>query len=163
MKEQPHRISATANEEYREFPLDFPAGITVDKKGILQVVMRWGLHAVVSVSPTWEVQRIIGGISAGYKDGEVEAAMFNHPQAVAVAPDNSLIISDIGNSCIRKISPSGQTSTVAGNPRKSGISNGAPETARFQVPNGVAVEANGNIIVSDSGNHVLRRILLDDS
>ena len=94
----------------------------------------------------------------GYADGTGSSAHFNSPFGVAVDAAGNSYVTDAGNSVIRKITPSGATTTVAGSPGNAGAVNGLGEIARFQEPAGIAVDSTGILYVADSGNHAIRRI-----
>jgi len=98
------------------------------------------------------------GISGGGADGVGAHARFYIPVGAAFGPDGSAYIADSGNHTIRKITTTGVVSTVAGSAGVSGAVDGAASAARFYFPQGVAVDADGNVYVSDSGNYTIRKI-----
>ena len=101
-----------------------------------------------------------GYIVGGYYDGPAEQAQFQYPTGLFVAQDGSIYVADTGNNCIRKISPDGLVTTVSG-ARTAGSTGGDLTQARFNQPLDVFLE--GNILfVSDSYNHVIRSIQLDN-
>lgn len=110
------------------------------------------------------VSTLAGRPDPGYVDGPAPAARFDGPAAVAVGADGAVYVADSRNHAIRKISPAGQVSTVAGRPvpgHFGGYADGPSHTARFCAPAGVAVLPDGGIVVADTGNHRLRRIARD--
>ncbi len=86
------------------------------------------------------------------------AAQFDSPSGIALHPSGDLILSEIGSMRLRRISPAGAVTTLAGVPGASGWRDGAGAEARFFSPQGVAVDAAGNVYVADRGNHLLRQI-----
>eukprot|EP00954_Amorphochlora_amoebiformis_P029239 1392876-Amorphochlora_amoeboformis.AAC.1 len=79
---------------------------------------------------------------------------------ICVAEDGSVMVADTGNHCIRRISPTGEVTTHAGIPGKSGADNGKPLLSRFNSPSNLAYcPVTNDIIVADNKNHLLRRIL----
>lgn len=101
------------------------------------------------------------GDGPGYQDGKLWEARFCGPNALAVGPDGALFVADSRNHRIRKISRDGQVSTVAGGGEPDGAggrADGAADAARFRFPSGVAVDRDGVIYVSDTGNHRICRI-----
>jgi MYXO-CTERM domain-containing protein len=94
---------------------------------------------------------------AGSADGTGTEARFYAPEGVAVDPAGNVYVSDTGNHKIRKISPAGVVSTLAG-AGVSGYADGTGETARFREPSGIAADATGNVYVADWGNHAIRKI-----
>ena len=101
-------------------------------------------HATVSVS--------------GHTDGSGSTARFNQPSGLAVDASGNVYVADSGNHVIRRITPSGTVSTFAGGAGIAGHADGASGTARFNTPNGVAVDAGGNVWVTELVNRTLRRI-----
>jgi sugar lactone lactonase YvrE len=98
---------------------------------------------------------------AGLVDGIGTSAQFNQPQAVAVDNSNNAYVADTGNHSIRKISPGGGVTTLAGLPGYAGSIDGTgpsvgTNTARFSSPAGLAVDSAGNVYVADTGNHTIR-------
>ena len=99
--------------------------------------------------------------SSGFVGGSATATRFNQPGFVSVDATNaSLFVSDELSHAIRKTDlPGVSFSTLAGSPNpKSGSVDGTGATARFNSPDGASVDAAGNIYVSDSGNHVIRKV-----
>jgi len=98
-------------------------------------------------------------LGAGYTgDGGVSTgALLNNPTAVYLDGAGNLYISDTGNSVIRKVTPAGIISTVAGN-GVAGYLDGPALQAEFNNPKGIAVDANGNVYVADSDNCMVRMV-----
>lgn len=101
----------------------------------------------------------LGG--AGHVDGIGAIARFSAPTGIAVDSAGNAYVADTGNEVIRRITPSGGTSTVAGAPGMAGSSDGPAADARFRQPVGVAIDTGGNLYVADTGNHTIRRIAPD--
>jgi sugar lactone lactonase YvrE len=93
---------------------------------------------------------------AGSSDGVGTNATFNSPQALAVDTNGNLFIADTGNNMIRKIDTNGNVITLAGG--IVGYQDGQGGSAKFNSPEGIAVDTNGLIYVSDTSNNVLRLI-----
>lgn len=96
--------------------------------------------------------------NAGLVNGMLESAKFSSPTAIVTRPDGKVCIADRGNHCIRLLDLSSNTvSTIAGS-TVPGAANGQGTTASFNSPEGLAVDANGNLYVADTGNSIIRRI-----
>jgi sugar lactone lactonase YvrE len=95
---------------------------------------------------------------AGYQDGTGAGARFNDPMGLARDAQGNLYICDARNHVIRKVTPAGVVSTLAGMPGEAGAANGIGEAARFNFPADIAVSPTGILYVADSGNHCIRKI-----
>lgn len=95
---------------------------------------------------------------SGHLDGTVLAARFSDPVGLALDSGGNLWVADSGNHCLRRISPTGIVSTVAGSPGVPGSTDGTGSLARFDTPSALAAAADGTLYVSDTGNHTIRRI-----
>lgn len=102
------------------------------------------------------VAGVIGG--TGNQDGIGSAARFNGPSSVAVDSFGNLYVADAGNYTIRKITPEGVVTTLAGKAGQPGSEDGVGDNARFGCPFSVAVDPSNNIIVADTGNNTIRKI-----
>ncbi len=88
------------------------------------------------------------GSTAGYADGLGTAAQFLYPYGVAVDANDNVYVADRYNQRIRKITPQGAVSTIAGS--TAGFADGNGANARFNYPNDLIVDASGNIFVADT-------------
>ena len=94
----------------------------------------------------------------GDRDGPGAGARFNSPQGLAADSAGNVFIADRDNQTIRKISPDGTVSTLAGVAGSAGASDGKGPKALFFRPSGIAVDASGNVFVSDTRNFTIREI-----
>jgi sugar lactone lactonase YvrE len=136
-------------------------GLAVDESGNLfaATTPELGCGTVRKISMTGEVTTFAGSAEeAGSADGIGSAARFNSPTGVAVDQAGNLYVADWGNNTIRKISRFGLVSTLAGQARQSGSSDGIGSAARFYGPSAVAVDSTGNIFVADTWNFTIRKI-----
>ena len=93
----------------------------------------------------------------GFKDGQGDAARFNSITWLALERDGSVLVSDCDNHSVRRVSPHGQVTTVAGN-GVQGFADGVGAAARLYGPNGIEVDRQGLIYVADSENHCIRTV-----
>lgn len=97
--------------------------------------------------------------TSGSVNGTGTAAQFNQPWGVAVDGVGNVYVADTLNHTIRKITPAGVVTLLAGVPNSSGSTDGASGTARFSRPTGVAVNSAGTVVlVADYNNHSIRQI-----
>jgi sugar lactone lactonase YvrE len=117
-------------------------------------------HAIRKITPNGAVSTLAGG-QPGYVDGVGTSARFNGPRAIALGRDGSLYVADTSNGVIRKVTPTGAVTTIAGKKWFGGIQSnlqdGPATEATFNFPSGIAVDANGVVYVSDR-NNLIRRI-----
>jgi sugar lactone lactonase YvrE/Tol biopolymer transport system component len=137
--------------------LSDPQGVAIDAAGDLYIADN---GRVREVSPSGTITTVAGGGNSGLGDGgPATAAELNAPIGLAVDAAGDLYIVDAGNQRVRKVSPSGTITTVAGG-GNSGLGDGGPATAsELFHPFGVAVDAAGNLYVSDAGNGRVREVL----
>ena len=140
--------------------LSDPFGVAVASDGSIYFTDAGDHNRIQKITPDGNVITIAGGAMEGFGDGAEGKALFNSPSAIAIAPDGNLIIADTGNNRIRRLTPTGQASTVAGD-GTAGYADGAANQAQFSGPIGVAVDARGNIYVADSYNDRIRLITPD--
>ena len=139
--------------------LSDPFGIAVAPDGTVYITDAGENNRIQKITPDGNITTIAGGVE-GFGDGVGDKALFNTPSGIALAPDGFLIVADTGNNRIRRVTPSGQASTVAGD-GTAGYVDGPANNAQFNGPIGVAVDARGNIYVADSYNDRIRLITPD--
>ena len=133
-----------------------PMGAALDSQGRLFIADSLN-HSIRLVDGEY-VYTFAGGGQAGHVDGFGIEAMFYHPSDVAFGPCGSLFVADSLNHVIRKIDMYGEVSTVAGIPGLHGYTSGSVTEALFNSPMGIAVNYDGVIFVTDTGNHLVRKI-----
>ena len=106
------------------------------------------------------VTTFAGNGKPGYADGQGDKAQFNVPIRLACDRDGNIIVSDIFNNCIRRVTPEGVVSTVAGT-KEGGYVDGGIKDARFGAPHGVGADSKGNIYVCDLSSSTIRKISFD--
>jgi large repetitive protein len=139
-----------------ESKLHDPITIALDSKGNLFIADA-GNHSIRKMTLEGQVTTFAGRQLPGYKDGRISEALFHHPMGLAFDHDDNLYVSDSNNSRIRRITPDGMVTTLAGT-GAPGYINGPGNIARFDFPTGLGVDRNGNLYVADSGNHLIRAI-----
>lgn len=137
-----------------------PTAIAIDSSGNLWVADTIN-SSIRKISPTGAVTTLAGSASAF--PGSVDAttardARFNLPQGISVDGAGNVFVADTGNNTIRKIDVSGRVTTVAGAAGEADSVNGSGVGARFSQPQGIAVDADGNLFVADTANHTVRKI-----
>jgi sugar lactone lactonase YvrE len=133
-----------------------PFGVAVAKDGTVYVADAGESNRIRKISPDGNVTTLAGG-KEGFADGVGAAASFSTPSALALGPGGNLFVADTGNNRIRKITPDGEVSTVAGN-GTAGYVDGAVATAQFNGPIGLAVSEGGDVYVADTYNDVIRMV-----
>jgi sugar lactone lactonase YvrE len=138
---------ATALARFRS-----PSGVAVDGEEMVYVADT-GNHTIRKIVSG--VVTTIAGVagSPGSIDGYGAAARFNAPSAMVVDARGNLYVCDTGNHTIRKVSPSGLVTTVAGLAGTPGEADRTGGSARLSSPGGIAIDADGTIYIADTGNH----------
>ncbi|MDX9736438.1 MAG: SMP-30/gluconolactonase/LRE family protein, partial [Thermoanaerobaculia bacterium] len=135
-----------------------PDGIAASASGVVYVADTEN-HTIRRILPTGEVTLFAGAAGvADSADGSAGVARFFKPRGVVVDAAGTLYVADTSNHTIRKITPAGVVSTLAGEAQMPGTANGRGSAARFRSPQGVAVDGSGNVYVADTGNHTIRKI-----
>ncbi len=136
-----------------------PRSVAVDGSGNVYVC-DYNNNDIRKITPAGVVTTVAGNGYAGYVDGTGTQAQFDAPTAIAVDGSGNLYVADLSNERIRKITAAGVVSTLAGS-NGYGLTDGPGSSAQFHFPNGIAVDASGNVYVSDSQNYAVRKITPD--
>ncbi len=146
---------------------DRPRGVAVDKNGTVYVTDT-GNNRIRKITADGTVTTLAGsgapGVGGGgLADGPGAQAQFREPIGIAVDGDGNVYVADSGNNRIRKITPDGRVSTLAGSgsPGAGDFADGPGASARFNAPRGIAVDTAGNIYVADTLNQRIRKITPD--
>lgn len=135
-----------------------PGGLAIDTAGNIYVA-EWVTHLIRKITPGGVVTTLAGLANAsGSADGTGSEARFFQPRYVTVDTAGNVYVGDTVNCTVRKITPAGVVTTLAGSPTQRGSVDGVGSAARFSSPSGVAVDQSGNVYVSDEGNCTLRKI-----
>ena len=133
----------------------YPRGVVFDNSGNL-IVTDTNNYSLRSINSSGVVTTLAGP----YKlfNGTGSAARFNTPIALALDSQRNVFVADNSNHTIRKITPTGIVTTFAGQEGVMGSSDGTGVTARFNSPNGIAIDRSDNLYVTDSENSTIRKI-----
>ena len=137
----------------------YPFGLVIDAFGTIYVADTFN-HAIRRVAQNGTVSTMAGAVGVrGTADGTGTSARFAYPTGIAVDAQTFVYVADSNNGTIRKINQGGVVTTYAGTAGSFGTADGAALTvARFNQPNGVAVDSTGVVYVADSFSHTIRRI-----
>jgi sugar lactone lactonase YvrE len=140
--------------------LKSPAGIALDAAGNLFIADSEN-NRIRKVTPDGVISTVAGNGTSGFSGdgGAATSASLSNPQGVTFDSAGNLFIADSDNNRIRKMTPAGVISTVAGNGTSGfGGDGGAATSAMLSNPNGVAVDAAGNLFIADTGNFLVRKV-----
>jgi sugar lactone lactonase YvrE len=133
-----------------------PFGLTIDSDNNIYVA-DGGNHLIRKITPQGYVSTFAGTATvAGYLDGI--PGEFNTPVGLTIDSDDNIYVGDANNHLIRKITPQGYVSTFAGTANVPGYDNNIP--GKFNYPQGLTIDSDGNIYVADTENHVIRKITM---
>ena len=135
-----------------------PSGVAIGADGTI-FVADLGNNRIRKITPDGEVSTYAGNGSYAYYDGASDIASFRYPSDVAIDSLGNVYVVDSQNHAIRKIDLLGNVTTVAGDGNAGYQDGGLDGTvARFNYPNGIDIDSQGNIYVADRGNHRIRVI-----
>lgn len=138
---------------------DWPSSVAVDGSGNVYVA-DYENDVIRKVTSSGVVSTIAGTAGQpGSADGTGAAAQFHSPSGVAVDASGNVYVADSFNNTIRMITPAAVVSTLAGTPGQSGSSDGTGAAALFYGPFGVAVDGSGDVLVADTFNNAIRKVL----
>jgi hypothetical protein len=151
--------AGSTNGRNSDARFNYPSGVTVDGEGNLYVIDTFndGVRRITPIETNWVVTTLAGG-SEGSNDGVGAAAQFTVPKGVAVDRAGNIYVADTIASTIRKVTPGGSVSTLAGQAYIQGSTDGTGAAARFNCPGGLAVDNATNVYVADTWNHTIRKI-----
>lgn len=134
-----------------------PAGVAVSSSG--DVFVTDTNNCVVRKISAGQVSTFAGAgpTSCGSNDGTSTVARFDHPSGIAVDASDNLYVADTVSNKIRRITPQGVVTTIAGS-GSSGSVDGAGSSATFNTPTGIVVDSSGNVFVSEYASGKIRKI-----
>jgi sugar lactone lactonase YvrE len=116
-------------------------------------------HTIRKITPAGDVSTLAGlAGNAGSADGTGSDARFYYPGDVAIDTAGNVYVADTSNHTIRKITPAGDVSTLAGWADSAGSADGTGSDARFYYPGGMAIDSASNLYVADCCNSTIRKI-----
>jgi PKD repeat protein len=133
-----------------------PNGVAVDSSGNVYVGDHLN-HRIRKITAAGDVSTLAGSGVAGFADGTGITAQFNYPGHLALDSSGNIYVADHFNHRVRKITPAGVVSTLAGS-GAAGFADGTGTAAQFNYPFGVAVDSSGNVYVTDHSGHRIRKI-----
>ncbi len=133
-----------------------PTGICITTSGDFYITDS-GNHRIRKITSSGTVTTLAGSGAADFADGVGNTASFSTPTGVCVDATNNVYVADMINNLIRKITPSGVVTTLAGS--TTGFVHIIGQVTNFTHPNGVCFDATGNIIVADMDGHRIWKIL----
>lgn len=135
-----------------------PGNVATDRAGNIYVADTAN-NTIRKITPAGVVTTLAGTAGVvGHADGTGPAASFFFPSGVATDSGGNVYVADEMNNTIRKITPSGVVTTIAGIALTAGHANGPAATATFNGPQAIATDSAGNVYVADTGNSTIRQI-----
>jgi sugar lactone lactonase YvrE len=136
-----------------------PFGVAVDAEGAVYITDAGESNRIQKLAPDGTITTLAGA-SEGFADGADAQASFHTPSGLAIDVAGNLYVADTGNNRIRKVTPEGVVSTIAGE-GTAGYVDGPSGQARLNGPIGVAVDEAGNVYIADTYNDRIRKISID--
>tara|TARA_B100000609_G_scaffold197147_1_gene194000 strand:+ start:245 stop:3760 length:3516 start_codon:yes stop_codon:yes gene_type:complete len=130
-----------------------PIALTVDASDNVYIL---DSNIVRKMDTNYKVTTIAGSLLFGDVDATGKQARFNQPESLTIDSAGNLYIADTQNHKIRKVTPSGVVTTLAGGIK--GFQDGTGPSAMFNTPRGITIDSSGNLYVSDTGNRRIRMI-----
>ena len=149
------RGNVNANGTNAQF--DYPYDVAIDNSGNIYVSESIG-QKIRKITPSGDVTTL-AGLSQGYQDGTGTAARFFYPRGMTVDDYGNVYVADQHNQKIRKVTPAGVVTTIAGSIK--GYQDGIGSNAMFNDPYDVTVDPSGNLYVADTYNDKIRKITPD--
>ena len=143
--------------------LDLPSDVVFDAAGNMYIADE-GAHVVRKVTPAGIISTFAGTGTAGHTGdgGQATAAEISNPNALAIDAAGDIFIADFIDNTVREVTPDGIITTVAGTGTAGSTGDGGQATAaELNEPEGVAVDAAGDLFIADTGNNEIREVTPD--
>lgn len=150
-------ISGDTDGTSTEAKFALPTDVAIDSQDNIYVADRSN-HKIRKISPSGVVTTLAGS-TRGFADGTGANAQFYYPTGIAIDNQGNIYVIDKQNTKVRKITPNGVVTTLAGS--SYGYADGTGSDAQFSNPTGIAIDNENNIYVADQNNHRIRKITLD--
>jgi sugar lactone lactonase YvrE len=138
-----------------------PMGLAIDKADNIYVADQ-NASTIRKITPGAVVTTLAGkGKVTGTDDGTGAAARFTGPEGVTVDTNGIVYVCDTANATIRRITPGGVVTTIAGVAGERGQADGTNDVARFDTPRGITIDGSGTLYVADSVNSAIRKLVID--
>lgn len=141
--------------------LNLPTDVSVDAAGVVYVASPGDntIRKLTHSKTNWDVSIVAGlyGVS-GSADGTTTNARFNFPRGLSSTSAGTVYVADTQNNTIREVTAAGAVSTLAGLAGGAGSADGLRDQARFNAPQGLALDAATNLYVADSQNNTIREV-----
>ena len=154
-------ITGTSDGPGAEAKFNYPQGIAVGPGDVVYIADTYN-HAIRKISADGVVSTFAGKSGEmGAADGTAGNARFLSPIGLLFTNDGFLQVADTGNCTLRRVSPQGVVTTTAGQPGVFSFADGVGTAALFSDPTGITLDADGNLIVTEPSNSLLRRVTPD--
>ncbi|WP_137920910.1 NHL repeat-containing protein [Hydrogenophaga sp. 2FB] len=150
-------LHAFADDTGTSASFSAPSGIAVDPAGNVYVGDTYN-HRIRKITPTGVVTTLAGSGANNTADGIGTQAAFAEPFGLTVDKDGNVYVVERHGHVLRRITPQGVVSTLAGAPGMAGATDGLGSNARFDSPMGVAIAADGTLFITDTFNHKIRKV-----
>jgi hypothetical protein len=135
---------------------NYPTGVAVDASGNVYVA-DFGNNMIRKITPAGKVSTFAGSVNSGDDDGNGTNARFTLPYSLTIDLFGNIIVADTYNNKIRRITPAGDVTTLAGDGAPA-LKDGTGKNASFNIPYSIAADKLGNVYVADQGNNCIRKV-----
>jgi hypothetical protein len=152
----PGGFSGSKNGRWTKAQFHYPSGLGLDASGDLYIADE-GNNELRKITPDGTVTTLAGSGKYGWQDGAGSSAAFAGPHGGAVDAAGNVYVVGSDDCTLRRITPAGMVTTLAGGPMSPDSLDGAGPAARFYYPRWVAVDSLGDLYVTDMEKHVIRK------